>query len=195
MHYNNLLLIQNLEEDYLISYSKNKLYVDDRYFASYRPSYNINKVVLILRNSFLYFLKIYEIENDNINIFIDDSSYNTFPSILGFIQNSLECLDKLINNKSYSKDDKKQFTELKSFINESLKAVNKKYSETDTEDEGDSESFKYSNNETKNNSFLNNIMGNFLYGVNYIRQTGFEAMIMVENFFSDSYDYIIGLVN
>ena len=47
MHYNNLLLIQNLEEDYLISYSKNKLYVDDRYFASYRPSYNINKVVLI----------------------------------------------------------------------------------------------------------------------------------------------------
>ena len=38
-------------------------------------------------------------------------------------------------------------------------------------------------------------MGNILHGVNYITQTGFEAMIMVENFFSDSYDYIIGLVN
>ena len=112
MHYNNLLLIQNLEEDYLISYSKDKLYVDDRYFASYRPSYKIDKVVFILRNSFLYFLKIYEIENDNINIFIDDE-YTPFPSILGFIENSLDSLDKLINNKSYSKEDKKKIYRIK----------------------------------------------------------------------------------
>ena len=191
MHYNNLLTIQNLEEDCLISYSDTEVYVDDRYFASYRPSYDIDKVVFVLRNAFLSFLKIYEIEEDKYNIFINDE-YN-YCSIIGFINKSVNSLDKLINNKSYTTEHKEKFIELKNFINESLKAVNNKYNDSESSD--DSESISYPEEETSENiGFINNLKTNIFNGINYITETSFVMVVMVENFFSNSYDYIIGLV-
>ena len=174
MHYKNLLRINEVDKYTLLSNNEtDRIRIDNRILASYRPSYDINKTIFILRNSFMHFLKIYEFEQDNK---LKDAITN--PSILYFIKNSSSKLKVLSESEVYNDDDKLKFTELYDFINKNLIVIDNKYNEEKPEYDFESENIKYK--EDTNKSYLTNIIDSV-----------YEKIYVVKDFLETSLDYIL----
>ena len=179
MHHNNLLIIQELDNNTLLSYSDNQLKIDDRYFASYRSGYDIDKIIFILRNSFMYFLKIYELEQGLVH---EEEKIYMNPSILGFINNTLKSLKDYNENCYYSDNDKKKILDLSKFIEENIEIIDNKF-----KDDNSNKEYKYINYYETNYNINKNLYDSIMDNIYYSYET-------IKNFFFESYGYIRGLI-
>lgn len=175
MHYKNLLTLNKVDKYTLLSNNDDdRIKIDNRFFASYRPSYNIDKTIFILRNSFMYFLKIYELEHD-MWVIPDICSK---PSILPLITNASDKLKLFNENQSYNDKDKEKIMNLYKFIHENILVINNKFNDEKPEYNINSENIKYKNAE--NQSYLSSIIDSF-----------YEKIYVVKDFLETSLDYIL----
>ena len=155
---NNLFLLKNIKNSDILAFNDNKLFIDDRYFTYLRKPYKFNKIIDIVENSFA--------TKEDIEL----------------VKDSLEGLNTLAKNDSYSEDEKLKILNLYNKINKELS--NKDLSE------------ELSDNEEDNSSNLDENISNQKTSeyLNYIKDTFIETWYNLRLFFKDTFVYIYGLV-
>ena len=155
---NNLFLLKNIKNSDILAFNDNKLFIDDRYFTYLRKPYKFNKIIDVVENSFA----------------------NKEDKEL--VKESLEGLNTLAKNDSYSEDEKLKILNLYNKINKELS--NKDLSEELSDNEEDNSSNLDENiSNQKTNEYLN-----------YIKDTFIETWCNLRLFFKDTFVYIYGLV-
>ena len=155
---NNLFLLKNIKNSDILAFNDNKLFIDDRYFTYLRKPYKFNKIIDIVENSFA--------TKEDIEL----------------VKDSLEGLNTLAKNDSYSEDEKLKILNLYNKINKELS--NKDLSEELSDNEEDNSSNLDENiSNQKTNEYLN-----------YIKDTFIETWCNLRLFFKDTFVYIYGLV-
>ena len=157
---NNLFLLKNIKNSDILAFKDNKLFIDDRYFTYLRKPYKFNKIIVILENSFANKEDIKDIE---------------------LIKESLEGLNTLAKNDSYSEDEKIKILNLYNKINKELSDKELSNNEEDNLDNSSNIDENISNQKT--NEYLN-----------YIKDTFIETWYNLRLFFKDTFVYIYGLV-
>ena len=64
LYKNNLFLIKNIKNNTYLSIDNNKLGLDNRFFSSYRQTYDIKDIVLAISASFIHYLNLIHISKE-----------------------------------------------------------------------------------------------------------------------------------
>ena len=157
----NLDILSRLEEKQTIYYEENKIFIEDRYLGRYRHGNNPNKIIEIIKISFIHFYN-----QLLMNLNSDDDRKN----ILNVLNNSIVGLKKIIfNNPNFSEEETILYDTLKNDLLELLIELKENVEE---ESESEDSSSDESDSETCLRSMLRNSVNleeqNFLVNSIYI---------------------------
>ena len=159
---NNLFLLKSIKNSDILAFKENKLFIDDRYFTYLRKPYKFNKIIVILEDSF----------KDTKDIEL--------------VKESIEGLNTLAKNDSYSEDEKIKILNLYNKINKDLsdkESSNKESADNEEDNTNNSNDIDENISNQKTNEYLN-----------YIKDTFIETWYNLRLFFKDTFVYIYGLV-
>ena len=181
----NLEILSNLQENQNIYYEQNKIFVDDRYFGRYRYGNNPNKIVDIIKFSFLHYYN---------QLLLNLLNKDDFNEILELLRKTITGIKLLIKeeNESLSVEEKIIFENLRNNLVNLLTELNNKDDESlntnvnyETEEESDSENcLKSMLHSTEQHLRMNdnNIIVNTIYVVkNQVTRIIFEIGNIIYN--------------
>ena len=155
---NNLFLLKKIKSSDILAFSDNKLFLDNRYFTYIRSSYDFNTIINIIEKTLS--------NKEDIEL----------------VKESLEGLNTLAKNDSYSEDEKLKILNLYNKINKDLSEhLSEDLSKESSDNEEDIIDENISNQKT--NEYLN-----------YIKDTFIETWYNLRLFFKDTFVFIYGLV-
>lgn len=147
----NLVILENIENNKL-SFSNDKLDIDNRYFVYYREKYCIDTIIKIIEDSFNEV-----IENENKNENIEN------------LNHSLEGLNKLIKNDYYNEDEKIKLLNLYDKLNKIIKELESNDTNTDYNNIDIETEIEDNNKETNIFNYISNyVYDSFLYVRNFL---------------------------
>lgn len=181
----NLEILSNLQENQNIYYEQNKIFVDDRYFGRYRYGNNPNKIVDIIKFSFLHYYN---------QLLLNLLNKDDFNEILELLRKTITGIKLLIKeeNESLNLEEKIIFENLRNNLVNLLNELNNKDDESlntnvdyETEEESDSENcLKSMLHSTEQHLRMNdnNIIVNTIYVVkNQVTRIIFEIGNIIYN--------------
>lgn len=135
LYKNNLVFIKNITSNTYLSVDNNKLGIDNRYFTSFRKTYNTKDIVSTISLSFIHYLNLMRISKENTylpllqesllgfknyrNAHINDHDYDYINEYYLFIETELNKIES-IDNLETTQPKPNLITKFRNFIVETV---------------------------------------------------------------------------
>ena len=104
----NLLFINNLNENSIISIKDSKFVLDSSYTSWIYSNKNLKEIIEVFKASFLHYLVLFKIDSSNLHI-------------SNLLKKSLDGLKNLINNKNFDENEKQEIKECSKILEKLFK--------------------------------------------------------------------------
>lgn len=111
---NNLLVLQDIKKNILLAVDNNQLFIDNRYFVSWRSGYDLEEILMVIKVSFFHYINLLSFNESNT---LEDINLEEIKILLS---KSIEGVLELSKNTIFKEEESEKITQLYNLLKEKL---------------------------------------------------------------------------